>query len=309
MRSDTKATVGLIRVTAICYLCGEALTTGNRSQEHLLPNSIGGRLKSDQLLCKTCNETTGQLYDPTFARFANMLASKYNISRERGTVQNEIGIEKETGHQLVIKPGYGIDYLHPVITKVSEHERIITASSVKRHQQAMDQLKKEAGHEGREIDFTPTRIDRTPRQVNFIVNFAVNQDAVLRSVCKTLCSFYYRETNDRAGIEPLIDFLTNEIDNTFAWFCDLNLIHTQHPGHPYHLVIIKGDKKKKALYGYFEIFGEKGFISLMNGRYTGDDLLISYTYDVIHHLEVQADYTFEINIGQLIQHILAKPQL
>lgn len=72
------------------------------------------------LLCKTCNESTGRLHDP---EFANLLASKYNIIRERGSVRNEIGIDRQTGREVVIKPGYQVDYLHPEIKSISEDQR------------------------------------------------------------------------------------------------------------------------------------------------------------------------------------------
>ncbi len=261
------------------------------------------------LLCKTCNESTGRLHDSEFAKFANLLASKYNIIRERGSVRNEIGTDRQTGREVVIKPGYQVDYLHPEIKSISENQTLISASSIKRYQQAVEQLKKQAVREDREIDFTPFTIDTTPRQIIFTVDFSVNQDLVLRSTCRTLCNFYYLKTTDRKFIKPVIEFITTDMENRFAWFCDLNLVSTKYPGKPYHLVIIKGDKKKKALIGYFEIFGEKGFISLMNGDYTGDDLLISYTYDPINNSEIRADYSFDINVGKLIQHIIEKPQL
>ena len=46
-----------------CYLCGTLLNESNRSVEHIIPNAIGGHLKSKNLLCKDCNSNTGQKID------------------------------------------------------------------------------------------------------------------------------------------------------------------------------------------------------------------------------------------------------
>ena len=52
-----------------CYNCGATLNRKTRSAEHILPNSIGGKRKAYNLLCKTCNEMFGRTID-------NELASK-----------------------------------------------------------------------------------------------------------------------------------------------------------------------------------------------------------------------------------------
>ena len=39
-----------------CYLCRQVLSKENESVEHIIPNSIGGRLKSKKLLCKKCKD-------------------------------------------------------------------------------------------------------------------------------------------------------------------------------------------------------------------------------------------------------------
>jgi 5-methylcytosine-specific restriction endonuclease McrA len=79
----------------ICYLCPTPLNGENISDEHIIPDSIGGRLKTDTLLCDTCNKKTGQLFDSVFAKYGNILASKYNIKRDRGNVQTFIAKEKK----------------------------------------------------------------------------------------------------------------------------------------------------------------------------------------------------------------------
>lgn len=60
-----------------CYLCGVLLDKSNSSVEHIIPNALGGNLKSRQLLCKKCNSDIGHQADSELAKqlnfFANML--------------------------------------------------------------------------------------------------------------------------------------------------------------------------------------------------------------------------------------------
>ena len=51
---------------ASCYACQVNLAPENESFEHILPNGIGGRLRSLRLLCKKCNNTFGTKYEAKF---------------------------------------------------------------------------------------------------------------------------------------------------------------------------------------------------------------------------------------------------
>ena len=63
-----------------CYNCGTTLNRKTRSAEHILPNSIGGKRKAYNLLCKTCNEQFGRSIDhelaSKLARFYSLLQSE-----------------------------------------------------------------------------------------------------------------------------------------------------------------------------------------------------------------------------------------
>ena len=64
-----------------CYLCGTLLNESNRSVEHIIPNAIGGHLKSKNLLCKDCNSNTGQKIDvnDTLRMYKNDDIRMYNF--------------------------------------------------------------------------------------------------------------------------------------------------------------------------------------------------------------------------------------
>ncbi len=54
---------------ADCYLCKRTLNRLNQSWEHLIPSALGGSVKSRRLLCRSCNEETGRLYDSALVNY------------------------------------------------------------------------------------------------------------------------------------------------------------------------------------------------------------------------------------------------
>ncbi|WP_303873341.1 HNH endonuclease, partial [Tepidanaerobacter acetatoxydans] len=50
-----------------CYICKESLDKSNSSIEHIIPNALGGNLKSRNLICKNCNSRIGSEEDAILA--------------------------------------------------------------------------------------------------------------------------------------------------------------------------------------------------------------------------------------------------
>lgn len=46
-----------------CYYCGIELTQENRTREHIIPEALGGRLTSSEILCRTHNSILGRTVD------------------------------------------------------------------------------------------------------------------------------------------------------------------------------------------------------------------------------------------------------
>lgn len=86
-----------------CYICGEELTKENASVEHIIPNAIGGKLKSKELICKKCNSKLGHSMDKELAEQLDFFSNFLNINRDRGKPNNIIFIEKETNMEYIRK--------------------------------------------------------------------------------------------------------------------------------------------------------------------------------------------------------------
>ncbi|MDG5816159.1 HNH endonuclease [Chitinispirillales bacterium ANBcel5] len=67
-----------------CYLCHDTLTDTNKSEEHIIPNCIGGRLTSCDVLCEECNNKLGKTVDADFSKMFLPIASQLKIDKDRG---------------------------------------------------------------------------------------------------------------------------------------------------------------------------------------------------------------------------------
>ncbi|MBA9077080.1 HNH endonuclease [Rufibacter quisquiliarum] len=74
-----------------CYVCSIEITSETETEEHIIINAAGGRLKSKDLICKDCNSTFGGKIDSLLADQLNNLSNMLMVKRHRGNPQPILG--------------------------------------------------------------------------------------------------------------------------------------------------------------------------------------------------------------------------
>jgi hypothetical protein len=268
-----------------CYICNSELISANRSAEHILPNCIGGRLKSNQLVCKDCNSLFGQDIDKELCAQLNFFANILNVKRQRGKPQN-IVLNSRDNFSFIWTAGQRPRRLPTVeSTAVGEHRiyKIIGSASSKELQRVLrDFLKKP----------NAKIISDTIREEQFVldsIRFTLGGKAV-RSVMKTCLNLWMLKVGDRCQIEHLLPFVRdgkgahrvsfyypegatgNNFDEVFDEIS--------------HRVLIKGDRKERILYAYVEFFSAIRYLVLLSDNYSGPDREIEYSWDVLARKKV-----------------------
>ncbi|MFZ2452159.1 MAG: HNH endonuclease [Methylovulum miyakonense] len=90
-----------------CALCDCEITNDTDSKEHVIPQSIGGRLVVKGFICKVCNNTKGDSWDAELARLLNFFSLFLGISRERGEPPSQLVRHMDTNgnfRELVFLP-------------------------------------------------------------------------------------------------------------------------------------------------------------------------------------------------------------
>ena len=87
-----------------CYICGNEITHENYTDEHIIINAAGGRLKSKSLICRQCNSDFGEKIDNALAKQLNFLANQLMIKRERGKPQPIVGKKEVSKEEVCFLP-------------------------------------------------------------------------------------------------------------------------------------------------------------------------------------------------------------
>jgi len=67
-----------------CYLCKIELDNKNKSLEHIIPNALGGKLKSKHILCESCNKNLSKI-DSDLCNNLSIFTTYVNPKTDRPT--------------------------------------------------------------------------------------------------------------------------------------------------------------------------------------------------------------------------------
>ena len=106
--------VGNRLMSTRCFVCKESQAL---TWEHIIPQSIGGRLK-EKLYCKACNDTFGHALDDEISRQFGRIGTLLNIKRERGKPQ-PYEVKKLTSGTTLVSDGKGLSRKKPIVKLTS----------------------------------------------------------------------------------------------------------------------------------------------------------------------------------------------
>lgn len=273
-----------------CYWCRIELTDANKSKEHIIPNSLGGREYSYNLLCKNHNEGNANSLDVELAKQIGMFADVLDVKRDRPKKNINIQMIDENGKEFL----YG-SKLEP---KPYLENQIPTKSDpiiiwFKNDQELLNYVGK---HKAKiEEKYGPTKLkhdSHVPGKRFFINNlsrepgkFGFGGPIFYRGIGKIILNYYLKYK--RESFEPItfINFVKGDIPNNFY-------VNLYYPGHYRihelgvneisHILCLRGDSRNKMLYGYVELFNTFNFICLLSDNYQGHDFEMSSAYDLLN---------------------------
>lgn len=99
-----------------CTLCNETIYKTNQTEEHIIPQVIGGRLKIKNFICLRCNNKYGHIWDCILADQLAFFSIYLNIKREKKipyylvkTLEGNEYLKKPNGDFLLTRP---IEHVH-----------------------------------------------------------------------------------------------------------------------------------------------------------------------------------------------------
>ncbi|WP_314095634.1 HNH endonuclease [Veillonella parvula] len=270
-----------------CYLCGTLLNESNRSVEHIIPNAIGGNLKSKDLICKDCNSNTGLNIDSELSRQLNFIANMLNIERDRGKPQEFKVKNESTGEIYRCLLGGIPSRIKPEI--IQDNNQIkIKAPNEKIARQLLNQIKSQ--NPNLEIDQVINKAEKSREYINNWCKFNVpigGADA-FKSIYKTAISFYIYSGGSSHYITNIKQIISDEMmifNYVKPCYLDYEIVEKDSE-EVLHSILIKGNKETGKLYCYIEYFSAFKYAILLNNNYNGEDINKLYIFNVLNRQEI-----------------------
>lgn len=279
----------------LCYNCDAVITESNKSLEHIIPNAIGGRLKSSKLICRNCNTLFGEIIDADLARNFENLTALLSLKRDRPKEYIIKNLKSETGESYHLVDGRTPVPTKPVID-IRPDGIHITANNEKQLRQIINGLKR-----------TYPNLDDENLEENFIhtkeflnnaltISLSVGGKTFLKAVAKTALNMYLYFGGERKYVTGIIELLNDRIDNDqYIHFYPVEESISWGFKEVSHLVYLKGCSETKNLFAYVIFFSSYAFIVNFNDKYEGPSFEKTYCYDVLSLKERQRDVS--INYG------------
>nr|WP_315396811.1 HNH endonuclease [uncultured Sphingobacterium sp.] len=271
-----------------CYLTGVDITQENTSIEHILPNALGGKLKSKKVLCSDANLQLSKLIDTKFNKFFEGFYKRLPIKKDRHTNIGLKGTYSKDKREIILKD----NQVFPIKPFLSP-EGIVYAKNSKEgnnykrflniiNQEEIPVITDLAGT----IEF-PFSLDN---QEIFNKGFAkiaagfASLRGIHRSYLKRIIDLDKKVFRDDLIIFPYFPILNNSIFefNAYKSKC-----------YPIHSISLKGDKEFKTLYCYVELFSTFQYIVILDDDYEGENLYYSYLYDLMKGKEISLNEYIE----------------
>lgn len=213
-----------------CIFCHRQISSSNDSREHIIPNCIGGKLKTKRLVCKKCNSELGQTLDKEFCDSLHFMALISRIEKERGELKPIKGIG-EDGLEYILDKNLQPKLARPDVKYLDNGECSVTVSNKGTARKIIKGIyKKYKGKEPTQEEIEEILKGSTPilkESPTLQIKFEINLQALFRGVTKIAYEFACLKLEnlkltDLAPIRNyILDFKNSpnfRIPNSFCYF-------------------------------------------------------------------------------------------
>lgn len=281
----------------ICAFCPTSLTGANRTKEHVIPNSIGGRLKTSNFICTECNNKMGEIWDSELAEQLNWFSLSLGITRERGLPPGQL-VNTVDGRQYTLLPDGSFSPKSSHTEELVDGKKRISmvSRSINEAKKRLDGVARK--HPNFDLDKALSNLSMETEYLDspLTINLQFGGHNAGRSLVKTALAFA-----SHCGISH------DELKQATAFLLDIktpaqygqaylsDLIINRDKETIFHCVSLKSDTVKKRLWSYIEYFGVLRAIILINDNYNGQEIDKTYSINPITGEEAKILVSSEIS--------------
>lgn len=277
-----------------CYSCNAELNNENSSDEHIIPNALGGKW-TEKILCKKCNNILGSKYDSVLAKQLEWFSCKVNHSRSYGVVQSvKVKID---GMDVWATPGGNYEGIK--CKKIYDNNyqiQSIGKNSIKQTRKKLEEIMLRAAKKynwddaklKEKLDNGYANIEKNMKQQNNPIVYFSSQfggKEALLSIIKIAVNFTIAKGVPVKYLEQSIKTI-KEKQNDYTSFSNLFYPSNIFPkGSIYHTLILVGDSETGNLYCLISLYGVFNAFVLLTKNYSGKNILYTYCYDIWNEKE------------------------
>lgn len=271
---------------AQCYVCETEIQPESRYKEHILLNSLGGKLKSASLLCQKCAPDFDAI-DTALSNQLNPIGLLLDIKRDRGTNPSIKAKIPSTGEEIFISAGGKPVPIKPVITdSIVDGELHLSISTRDRKQmrEALQGLKRKYSW----IDVT-AMMNEAVLQGSYMTSpvyheATVGGEEAFRAVCKMAIGFYLHQGGTRDFIAHLIPYIRGEQTHNCVCFFypdDFTALDGENLS-IFHTLFVRADPLQGVLFAHIDFFSTFKFLILLSDCYDNQPFQSTYRFNVIN---------------------------
>lgn len=266
-----------------CIFCNNDL---DNSDEHILPESINGRIHSKKIICSNCNSNVfGEKIDPVLAKLFKPIIHVLDLKNARA-----IQAEDENGNKYIIQKKGKVKQLKPEI-KFENKEDGIHFSIKGKEDDIINYLTKRVQRQKKKYNpikplkykkVAVKKIEEKMPILSFEYKFEISHTLIIE-LYKIALEYYAYIGLDINAIKNLLRKVHNfDEDLNEIVFCNFyGEVRMIDQNEVSHIILIKYNKDEKLIYAYIELFNVVcAFIPLVY-NYTGNEIDYCYKQDFI----------------------------
>jgi hypothetical protein len=274
---------------SICVRCGVPITEANDSREHVIPNAIGGRLKTRGFICGDCNNAAGETWDAALAEQLNPLCLFFGIVRERGTPPTRL-IETTAGERLLVQPGGGFLPAKPTYQELASESGTqvqIVARTMREAKKMLKGVKRKFPSVDTEAMLKAASPSRSYPEGMVRIDSNVGGEVAGRSIVKSAVAIAHHAGVSVEACDIALGYLReSHATPCFGFYYEKDLTTGRPAGVPLHCVAVSGNPETGLLLGYVEYFGAHRIVVCLSESYGGPPIAHAYGLDPMTGQEV-----------------------
>lgn len=292
------------KTNRICYLRGKRLKSSEvvskdnpdrESLEHIIPNAIGGKLKSKNILSHAGNQQLNDKIDTEFVKIFTSFTTRLSLNKDRKSnpsmsafhVDHRLNVIFKDGRYFPVSPYFdeesGTIYAYPLKNAKNYKKHLINTGVISES----DDIKLADDMAGKiEMPFGLGNQNFKQGMAKIAIGYA-SLNGIAR---EQLTSVLDVENNSILNQILLVPSLPTSQSEEFF---ERNVVNSVH--YPCHTLTLCGHDG--ILYCHIELFNAFQWYVILSEDYQGDNIFQAYTHDLLNDQEIsRADYIASVKM-------------